>query len=310
MIENHESMTAKLCSFVRAHHSNNDRDKIFDDYLAFDLMGSDEYCNIRDLIKSGKCGACESCATQCPYRDKVSRTVHFLAPIPLSREAFAFDIFHEFTQKNPGCQYVICGAGMDSFLFRNEDPSISVFEVDHPDTQKYKKMRIAQLGWTVQKNITFVPVDFSRDNMADKLLKAGFDPSRPTLFTILGVTYYLTLQAFENTIELMDALSTSLSAVILDYPEKMKMDAHTPERVLQLAQMTEQLGEAMTDGFSFDEMRGVFARHHFEIQKHLSPKDIQYCYFSNRKDGLKAFENIHFLYAYKDSKDASLELSA
>lgn len=310
MIENHESMTAKLCSFVRAHHSNNDRDKIFDDYLAFDLMGSDEYCNIRDLIKNGKCGACESCATQCPYRDKVSRTVHFLAPIPLSREAFANDIFHEFTQKNPGCQYVICGAGMDSFLFRNEDPDISVFEVDHPDTQKYKKMRIAQLGWTVQKNITFVPVDFSRDNMADKLLAAGFDPARPTLFTILGVTYYLTLEAFEKTIELMDILSSGQSAIILDYPDKMRLDAHTPERVLQLARMTQQLGESMSEGFSFEEMRAVFARHHFDIQKHLSPKEIQLYYFSNRKDGLTAFDNIHFLYAQKIGDAGSGVLSA
>ncbi|MBQ9394931.1 MAG: class I SAM-dependent methyltransferase [Proteobacteria bacterium] len=309
MIENHESMTAKLCSFVRAYHSNHERDKIFDDYLAFDLMGKDEYCNIRDLIKSGKCGACESCTTQCPYRDKVSRTVHFLAPIPLSREAFALDIFHEFTQNNSGCQYVICGAGMDSFLFRNDDPSISIFEVDHPDTQKYKLMRIAQLEWIIQKNITFVPVDFSCDNMADKLLAAGFDPTRPTLFTILGVTYYLTLQAFEKTIELMDSLSPLRSAVILDYPEKMSHDK-TSERVLQLARMTEELGESMTQGFSYNEMNAVFARHHFNIQKHLSPRDIQNDYFSNRKDGLTAYENIHFLYAQKNVEAVAQNLSA
>ena len=301
MIQNHESMTAKLCSFVRAHHSNYDRDKIFDDYLAFDLMGKDEYCNIRDFIKSGKCGSCETCETQCPYRDKVSRTVHFLAPIPLSREAFANDVFHEFLRKNPGCQYVICGAGMDSFLFRNDDHNISIFEVDHPNTQNYKKMRIAQLEWTVQRNIKFVSVDFSCDNMAEKLLAAGFNPSRPTLFTILGATYYLTLEAFENTIELMDILSTSQSAVILDYPEKITNDAHTPERVQYLAQMTAQLGESMTQGFSFEEMSEVFTRHHFEIKRHLSPEDIQNQYFSQRKDGLTAFDNIHFLYAQKSA---------
>ena len=147
-------------------------------------------------------------------------------------------------------------------------------------------------------------------SMADKLLAAGFDPARPTLFTILGVTYYLTLEAFEKTIELMDILSSGQSAIILDYPDKMRLDAHTPERVLQLARMTQQLGESMSEGFSFEEMRAVFARHHFDIQKHLSPKEIQLYYFSNRKDGLTAFDNIHFLYAQKIGDAGSGVLSA
>lgn len=299
MIENHESVTAKLCSFVRAHHSLNEADKIFDDYLAFDLMGKEEYCNIRKLIKKGKCGNCESCLTDCPYRDKVSRTVHFLAPIPLSREAFAHDIFVEFTKKYPKFQYVICGAGMDSFAFRNQNSNITVFEVDHPDTQKYKQKRIEELGWEVQNNMTFVPVDFSQDNLAEKLLQAGFNPLLPTLFTILGVTYYLSLDAFENTIARMDSISAEGSAIILDYPDKMETMDEMPERVRRLAQMTARLGEHMTEGFSFDEMRRVFERHHCSIHKHLTPETIQQDYFSHRHDGLTAYENIHFLYAEK-----------
>ena len=301
MIENHESMTAKLCSFVRAHHSIYERNKIFDDYLAFDLMGSNEYVNIRNLIESGKCGMCENCSSTCPYHDKISQTVHLLAPIPLSREAFTLDIFNAFIQKNTRCQYVICGAGMDSFLFRNDNPNITIFEVDHPDTQKYKQHRIAELGWIIQKNISFVPVEFSRDDMATKLLEAGYDPNLPTFFTILGVTYYLSLKSFENTIERIDSVSASGSTIVLDYPENTPFDASTPERVRRLAQMTERLGERMTQGFSLEEMHDVFERHHCKIIKHLSPQAIQNKYFKDRQDGLTAYENIHFISAEKHS---------
>ena len=52
MINMQESITAKLCSFARAYHSNFVREKIFDDYLAFDIMGKEEYENVKDLLKS------------------------------------------------------------------------------------------------------------------------------------------------------------------------------------------------------------------------------------------------------------------
>ena len=86
-MENHESITAKLCSFVRAHHSIHERKKIFDDYLACDLMGIDEYREIRGMIASGACEMCDH-GGSCPYRDEIAQTVQQLAPIPLSREAF------------------------------------------------------------------------------------------------------------------------------------------------------------------------------------------------------------------------------
>ena len=299
MIENHESITAKLCSFVRAHHSMNENNKIFDDYLAFDLMGVDEYRHIRSLIESGKCGMCEKCHSKCLGKDRLTQTVHLLAPIPLSREAYTLDIFRSFVQKYPRCQYVICGAGMDSFLFRNDNPNITIFEVDHPDTQKYKQHRISELGWIVQKNISFVPVDFSKDDLATKLLESGFDPNLPTFFTILGVTYYLSLQSFEKTIERMDSISACGSVVVLDYPDRMSSGVDVPERVRRLEKMTARFGERMTQGFSLEDMHAVFERHHYSIAEHLSPDIIQNYYFRNRNDGMTAYENIHFIHAQK-----------
>ena len=130
MIDDMESITAKLCSFARAYHSNHEKNKIFDDYLAYDLMGKEEYDEIGQLIEheydknrfdlaytfSGK-----------RIRDKLNR---YISPIPLSRAAFAERELTRFTWQRGKCQYVICGAGMDTFAFRNDNPNIQVFEID------------------------------------------------------------------------------------------------------------------------------------------------------------------------------------
>ena len=302
MLENHESITAKLCSFVRAHHSIHDRNKVFDDYLAFDLMGIDEYRQIRGLIESGACEMCDHC-TGCPYRDEIAQTVRQLAPIPLAREAFAMESFLQFRRKHPQCQYVICGAGMDSFQFRNDDPQIAIFEVDHPATQQYKRHRISDLGWTVRRNTHFVPVDFARDSLDTCLLAAGYEPMVPTFFTILGVTYYLSTSVFEKTVEIMDAISCAGSAVVLDFPERSTWNTEMPDRVLRLMRMTDRFGERMAQGFSTQDMQGIFGRHHYRVARHLSPRAVQNAYFRNRNDGLTAYENIHLMYAEKRHTD-------
>ena len=297
MIDNQESVTAKLCSFARAYHASFDRLQIFDDYLAYDFMGQEEYGKIRRMIEDGLCEGCTSAT--CTIHEKVGGTAHCLAPIPLSREAYRRQRLRGFIQRHHKCQYVICGAGMDTFLFRNDNPDITIFEVDHPDTQRYKKHRIQQLGWAVLPNIHFVPVDFSHDILSDALLLAGFDPNMPAFFTILGVTYYLSLRELEKTIEQMDAIASVYSTILLDYPDKTTFGANTPDRVRRLTEMTARLGERMTQGFSFEEMERMFQDHHFDIQEHLGPKDIQKLYFTHRTDGLSAYENIHFLYAEK-----------
>lgn len=78
-------------------------------------------------------------------------------------------------------QYVILGAGLDTFAFR--EPAFLAkhrgFEVDHPLTQADKRERIARAGWTVPDNLAFVPVGFTKDNLTECLNAGGFDPFRP-----------------------------------------------------------------------------------------------------------------------------------
>lgn len=299
MIETQESITAKLCSFARAYHSNIGRKKIFDDYLAYDLMGKEEFEEIGRLIQNDF--SLESSDNDSAFEtSQITPTLNrYISPIPLSRIAFAEQKLSEFAKRHHQCQYVICGAGMDTFAFRNSNPNIRIFELDHPDTGRYKRERIQELEWNIPKNLIFVPIDFSKDDMTQVLLEAGFDPKLPTFFAILGVSYYLTLSVFEQTIKNISKLCGIKGRIVFDYPDETTLRAEHSERVQTLADITERLGEKMLHGYSFSDINTVLERYGFEIEEHETPQMIQQHYFADRDDGIKAFENIHFMLACK-----------
>ena len=88
-------------------------------------------------------------------------------------------------------QYVILGAGLDSFAFRKPEPlqNVRVFEVDHPATQAWKRDRLRSLNVEMPSDVSFVPVDFEHERFSDKLSQYGFQPELPTLFSWLGVIF-------------------------------------------------------------------------------------------------------------------------
>ena len=302
MIAAQESITAKLCSFARAYHSNTGRKKIFDDYLAYDLMGKEEFEEIAQLIQNDFGTENNADNTGIETERIFPKLNRYIAPIPLSRIAFAEQKLAEFSGMYDSCQYVICGAGMDTFAFRNDDPKIKIYELDHPDTGRYKRDRIRELEWNIPKNLTFVPIDFSKDDMTQVLLGAGYDPDIPTFFAILGVSYYLTLPVFEQTISKISQLCRADTKVVFDYPDETTLKANNSERVHTLAEITERLGEKMLHGYSFSEINTALDRYGFEIEDHETPQMIQQHYFEDRDDGIKAFENIHFMLAYKENR--------
>ncbi|MCD7773300.1 MAG: class I SAM-dependent methyltransferase [Ruminococcus sp.] len=298
MVETQESITAKLCSFARAYHSNFVKEKIFDDYLAYDLMGKEEYDEIGQLVENNfDTDAFDNRRT---FNGNLVYPVinRFIAPIPLSRGAFAEQELLNFSRLNSKCQYVICGAGMDSFAFRNDNESIQIYEIDHPDTQRYKLDQIDKLEWNILKNVKYIPVDFSTDDMVTALKDAGFDDSIPTFFAILGVTYYLTVPIFKQTIAKISRISTGGSRLVFDFPDETTF-RRSSDRVYQLTQITAKLGEPMQHGVSVEEIRQALSESGFIIRTHETPKDIQRLFFGNRTDKLTAFENIHFILAEK-----------
>lgn len=289
MIESQESITAKLCAFARAWHSRQEGVKIFDDYLAYDLMGGDEYNRMYSLISSGFDG----CSRHSPEEtEKLIRT--YMAPIPLSRLPFCESRLAGFAAEYGDIQYVICGAGSDTFSFRNQNRRIEIFEADHPDTQAAKLEKIRSLGWQTDSNVHFVSVDFEKEQMAEKLLAAGFDPEKKSFFSILGVTYYLTLDTFTQTLSQIADISSSGSALVFDYPQKT---GKFSERVKQLEEITALFGEEMRGGYDYQEVSRALYPLGFQIDTYLSPVGVQRQYFDGRSDGMRAFENVNLLSA-------------
>lgn len=285
MVENRESITAKLCAFVRAWHSNFVRDKVFDDYLAYDLMGKEAYDNTYSWIKEN-------------FRlSTKEESEYFLnemfAPIPLSRIQFTEKRLQKFADGNK-VQYVICGAGADTFSFRNDNPDIEIFEIDHPDTRRYKLQRIKELEWNIPQNVHFISVDFENERMDENLKAAGFDVSKKTFFCILGVTYYLSLPVFTQTLKQIANIASPDSVLVFDYPKKT---GDFPERVHQLEKITEELGEVMQGGFDYNEVSRALYSLGFQIDTYMTPSKIQKTYFDNRNDNLRAFENVYMLSA-------------
>ena len=121
-----ESLTAKLCAFARAWHSLQSDHTVFNDFLAFDLMGREEYENVSRLILKRFPQESENSVE---YFNK-----KYFLPIVLSRSRFAEDRV-KLLARSGKFQYVICGAGVDTFSFRNKDPNVEVFELDLLPTQ-------------------------------------------------------------------------------------------------------------------------------------------------------------------------------
>ena len=116
-------------------------------------------------------------------------------------------------------QIVILGAGLDTFALRNPHGAldIRIYEVDHPATQAWKRQRLAEAQIALPPWLTFVPVDFERDDVGEKLAAAGFQQNTPAFFTWLGVVPYLTQDAIGRTLDYMSSIQDA--EVVFDYME-------------------------------------------------------------------------------------------
>ena len=107
-----------------------------------------------------------------------------IAPSPLCRAAYTEQALRSAAMTGTK-QYVILGAGLDTFAFRETEflSKHRVFEVDHPLTQTDKKERIARAGWTIPDNLAFLPLDFTKDNLTEQLISGNFDLSVKSFFS-------------------------------------------------------------------------------------------------------------------------------
>ena len=294
-MNNKASITAMMSAFGRAFHAENEEHPVFADHLAKNLMTEEEYAAVQGYIRGGaqffepKIDPAEQ--TPKELLRKLINT--HIAPSPLCRAAYMEKALKTAVLTGTK-QYVILGAGMDTFAFREPEflSKYRVFEVDHPLTQADKKERIARAGWTVSDNLAFVPVDFTKDGLTERLIAAGFDPSVKSFFSWLGVTYYLSAEAIDTMLSALSSLCADGSTLAFDYPDENFFDA--PEkRVQNIIMMAKAGGEPMQSAFSYSELEKLLETHGFLIYELLTPDDIQRDVIDRAGAGLKAFEHVN-----------------
>jgi methyltransferase (TIGR00027 family) len=181
-------------------------------------------------------------------------------------------------------QYVLLGAGLDTFAYRNPHAKLRVFEVDHPATQQWKRELLQRNGIAIPDSLTYAPVDFERQPLSTQLRTAGFNYGAPAFFAWLGVVPYLTLEAFRATLGFISAQPAG-SGLTLDYGQPR--DAlPIIERLAHdsLASRVERAGEPFRLFFTPPEIAAELSR--FHSLEDLGAAEINARYFSERSDQL------------------------
>jgi len=168
------SVTADRVARRRAAHQLLDDPKVFEDPVAFSVLdpGTAASLRARPKVEAGL----------------IANAVRaYIA----ARSRYAEDALAAAVARGVR-QYVLLGAGLDTFPYRNPHAEVRVFEVDYPGTQAWKRARLSQGGVVIPPSVTFVPLDFQEETLPDGLRRAGFLTDVPTFFSWLGVTMYLT----------------------------------------------------------------------------------------------------------------------
>jgi len=265
------SRTALRVAVRRAEHQVLDKPRVFEDHLSLSIIGPEAASEIR------------------PGRvNRRQRLSPSFRAYMAARSRFAEDELASSVQ-NGVLQYVILGAGLDTFGYRNPHAAagLRVFEVDHPATQAWKRERLESAGIAIPAGTTLVPADFENHSLAEVLDGTGFRVDRPAFCSWLGVTPYLTEKAFEQTLAFVAALPPG-SGIVFDYAlpregmnevQRMAFDA--------LAARVEAAGEPFRLFHYPEELRRTLHRLGFSRLEDLGEADLNSRYFSGRADGLR-----------------------
>ncbi len=263
------SRTAWRSALRRAAHQLWDSPRVYDDPLALKLVGAEEEAGLR--AKSAR---------------SVTQLEQTIRASMAARSRFARDCLDEAVARGVR-QIVVMGAGLDTTVLQDVYKDLRGFEIDHPATQSWKKQVLADAGIATPANLTFVPVDFTKQALAGELPRAGWDANTPTFFSWLGVTPYLPPSAVAETLRFIAARPAG---------SEIAFDVSTPpgavtlyERLARIAYGLKNAIRGETVGTRFDpaqlaaEMRAMGYRD----VAFLAGGDVNARYFAGRADGLK-----------------------
>jgi len=198
-------------------------------------------------------------------------------------------------------QVVVLGAGLDTFSLRNPHAGqgVRIFEVDHPATQRWKRERLNQAALATPASLTFAPVDFERQSLADGLAAAGFAADRPAFFQWLGVVPYLTRQAFSLSLDFIAGVPDS--EVVFDYAEPFEnYPAERRDNVMAIADSAAARGEPWLGLYQPAEISEMLRSKGFRAVEDLGLAELTERFYGALKQGIRIGPGGHVVRAGKN----------
>lgn len=276
------SYMAEATALLRAAHQVLDADpKILQDPLALSLLGSDTEDRIQaDLERM--------------QREHLRGARAFA----VMRSRFTEDALAEAVANGVG-QYVILGAGLDTFAYRNPFPEdeLTVFEIDHPDTQRWKLGQLEAAGVTPPANVHYTPVDFEKQSLTEGLASGDFDSAKPAFFSWLGVTYYLNMEAVLETFKIVGGMPSSSQLVFDFVVDDSVLTESEQAGVARVSNVVKGYGEPWLSRFAPNALQETLLGLGFSATRYVSASETHEIYFASRSDGLFAHSALQLMSA-------------
>jgi len=219
----------------------------------------------------------------------------------VARARFIEDLVVEEVGRGVG-QYVILGAGLDSFAQRRPEVAshLKVFEIDQPGPQAWKRQRLIELGFGVPDWLRFVPVDFEAGgSWREGLMSAGFDESQPAIVVSTGVSMYLSKEANSATLREVAALASG-STFAMTFLLPLELADPEVRPGLEMAEKGARAsGTPFVSFFIPEEIQELAYEAGFDEARHVSAADLTQRYFAGRTDGLRPPNNAEELLVAK-----------
>ena len=216
----------------------------------------------------------------------------------VARARFIEDLIIEQSQQGIS-QYVILGAGLDTFAQRRTDiaSNLQVYEIDQPGTLTWKQQRLIELNFGIPNYLHFVPVNFETSSWWEQLLKAGFDISNPAVVACTGVTLYLTKEAIIATLNQLATLASG-SKLAMTFYLPMELLDEEDKPIHEIGEKgAREAGTPFVSFFAPNEIVTLAKNAGFKDIKTISTKAMEQLYFAGRTDNLLPASGEVFLLA-------------
>jgi methyltransferase (TIGR00027 family) len=288
------SITAIACATLRAAHMLwDDSPKIFEDTLALRLSGCEGEAALRAQLDRVDA---ETARSSNPEFAVTLR--RYITAMVIMRSRYIEDEVEQAIGRGIS-QYVILGAGLDSFGYRRLDLAkvLRVFEVDHPATQAWKRTRLQDAGIGLPANLSLVPVDFEKQSLIESLRMSGYHADAPAVLSWLGVATYLTYDAIFRTLRTVAELEPGTEIIFQYTVPKELLDEESQRMLAAVMAFAASHGEPFKSFFEPNLLAQQLQKLGFAELSDLGPDEAAARYFSGRADGLRPLASEHFMRA-------------